>query len=59
MKRRYYANEHYSRRQCLETSGILACDADDELESDVLENLEEIDSLIDPSLFEDCRRLPI
>ena len=55
---RCYANEQYSRRECLEISGIPASVADKDLESKVLEILEEIDVPIDPTLVEDCHRLP-
>ena len=58
MERRCYANEHYSRRECLEISGIPASLADEDLESKVLKILEEIDVPIDPTLVEDCHRLP-
>ena len=58
MKRRCYVNEQYSRRECLEISGIPTSVADNSLESKVLEILEEIDVSIDPSLVEDCHRLP-
>ena len=49
MKKRYYANEQYSRRECLETSGIPASVADKDLEI-----LEETDVPIDPTLVEEC-----
>ena len=58
MERRCYANEQYSRRECLYISGIPASVADNGLESKVLEILEEIDVPIDLNLVEDCHRLP-
>ena len=58
MERRCHANEQYSRRECVEISGIPASVADKDLESKVLEILEEIDVPIDPTLVEDCHRLP-
>ena len=58
MERRCYANEQYSRRECLEISGIPASVADKDLESKVLEILEKIDVPIDPILVENCHRLP-
>ena len=58
MERRCYANEQYSRRECLEISGILASIADNGLESNVLEILEEIDVPIYHTFIEDCHRLP-
>ena len=57
MERRYCANEQYSRRECLEISGIPASVADNGFESKVLEILEEIDVPIDTSLVEDCHCL--
>ena len=58
MERRCYANEQCSRRECLEISGIPTSVADKDLESNVLEILEEIDVSINPTLIEDCHRLP-
>ena len=58
MERRCYANEQYSRRECLKISGIPANIDDNGLESKVLEILEEIDIPVDPSLVEDCYHLP-
>ena len=58
MERRCYAKEQYSRRECLEISGIPASAADKDLESKVSEILEEIDVPIDPTLVEDFHRLP-
>ena len=58
MKRRCNANEQYSSRKCLEISGIPAGVADKDLESKVLEILEEILVPIDPTLYEDCHCLP-
>ena len=57
MERRCYANEQYSRRKCLEISGIPASAADNGLESNILEILEEIDIPIDPNLVENYHRL--
>ena len=58
MKRRFYATEQYSRRDYLEIWGVSASVADNDIESKVLEILEEIDVPIDPTLVEDCNRLP-
>ena len=52
-----YANNQYSRKECLEISGIPASFADDRLESKVLEILQENEVSIDPSLFEDCHQV--
>ena len=57
MERRCYANKQYSRRKCLEISGIPASAADNGLESNILEILEEIDIPIDPNLVENYHRL--
>lgn len=43
---------------CQEISGIPASVKDDDLESKVLNILEEIDAPVDPSLVEDCHHLP-
>ena len=58
MKRRFYATEQYSRRDYLEIWGVSASVADNDIESKVLEILEEIDVPTDPTLVEDCNRLP-
>ena len=55
---RCYANEQYSRRECLEISCIPASVADNSTESKVLEILEEIDVPVDSNLVEDCQCLP-
>ena len=56
--KRCYANKQYSRRECLKILGISARVVDNGLESKVLENLEEIDVPIDPTLVDNCYRLP-
>ena len=58
MERRCYANKQYSRRECLEISGIPAIVADRDLESKVSEILEEINVPIDSNLVEVCHHLP-
>ena len=58
MESRCYANEQYSRREYLEILGIPTSVADKDLESELLEILEEIDVPIDHTLVEDCHRLP-
>ena len=58
IERKCYTNEQYSRRECLEISGIPENVADNSLESKVLEIFEEIDIPIDSTLVEDCHRLP-
>ena len=58
VERKYFSNEQYSRRECLEISGIPPSVKDNELETKVLTILEEIDVPVDPRLVEDCHRLP-
>ena len=58
MERGCYANEQYSRSECLQISGIAVTVADKDLKSKVFEILEEIDVLIDSTLIEDYNRLP-
>ena len=57
-ERKCFANEQYSRRECLEISGIPTSVKDNELETKVLTILEKIDAPVDPGLVEDCHRLP-
>ena len=58
MEARCYTNKQYSRKECLEVSGIPANFAYNRLEWKVLETLQETEVPIDPSLFEDCHHLP-
>ena len=58
MERRCYANEQYSRSECLQISGIAVTVADKDLESKVFEILEEIEVPIESTLIEHCNRLP-
>ena len=58
MEIRWYANKPYSRRECLEISGIPAIAADRDIESKVSEIWEEINVPINPNLVEVCHRLP-
>ena len=53
-----FANEQYSRRECLEISGIPPSVKDNEFETKVLTVLEEIDAPVDPGKVEDSHRLP-
>ena len=57
-ERKCFANEQYSRRECLEISGIPTSVKDNELETKVLTILEKIDAPVDPGLVEDCHLLP-
>ena len=56
--KRNYANEQYSRREWLKFLGIPASFADNDLESKVLEILEEIYVPTNPTLVKDRHRLP-
>lgn len=58
MERRCYTNEQYYRKKSLEIMSIPASVPDNGLESKVLEVLEEIDVLFNPSFVEDYHRLP-
>ena len=58
MEKRCYANEQYSRREYLEILGIAANVADNDIQSKVLEILDETNVPIDPTLVEDCHHLP-
>ena len=53
-----FANKQYSRRDCLEISGIPPNVKDNELKTKILSILEEIDAPVDPGLVEDCCCLP-
>ena len=53
-----FANKQYSRRDCLEISGIPPSVKDNELKTKILSILEEIDAPVDPGLVEDCCCLP-
>ena len=58
MERWYYTNKQCSWREYIEISGIPASLADNGLKSKVFEVLKEISVPIDPSLIQDCHRLP-
>ena len=57
VEQKNFVNEQYSRRKCLEISGIPPSVKDNELETKVLSILEEIDVPGDPGLVEDCQLL--
>ena len=48
------ANEQYSRRECLEMSGIPECIRDDDLEDCILKIFNECDTPVDPANIEPC-----
>ena len=56
-ERKCYENEQYTRRECLEISGILGNIDDNALEETVLGLLSKYYALVDPSNVEDCHRL--
>ena len=53
-----HANEQYSRRECLEISGIPAEVGDKDIEKIVLEVLDAIGAPVNTDLVEYCHRIP-
>ena len=53
-----HANEQYSRRECLEISGIPAEVGDKDIEKKVLEVLDAIGAPVNTDSVEDCHRIP-
>ena len=58
LERKCYANEQYSRRDCLEMLGITAKVGDKDIEKKVLEILDAIDTPVETDLVKDCHRIP-
>ena len=58
LERKCHANEQYSRRECLEISGIPAEVGDKDIQKKVLEILNAIDAPVNTDLVEDCHRIP-
>ena len=58
LERKCHANEQYSRRECLEISGIPAEVGDKDIEKKVLEVLDAIGAPVNTDLVEDCHRIP-
>ena len=56
LERKCHANEQYSRRECLEISGIPAKVGDKDVEKKVLEILDAIVAPVNTDLVEDCHR---
>ena len=56
-ERKCWANEQYSRRECLEISGIPKSIQDDDLEDCVTKIFNECDRPVDPANIEACHRL--
>ena len=57
LERKCYENEQYSRRECLEISGIPGSIADNALEETILDLFSKCNAPVDPSNVEDCHRL--
>ena len=57
LEKQCWCNEHYSRRECLEISGIPSNTRDDKLEETVLEVFQKIDVTIEPENVEACHWL--
>ena len=51
VERKYWANEQYSRQECLEVSGIPESIQDDDLEDCVLKIFNECDTPVDPGKY--------
>ena len=54
LKRQCWNNSQYSRRECLELTGIPETSDNNTLESIVLKIFEKLEVNVDPSNFEDC-----
>ena len=57
LERKCWSNEQYSRRECLEISGIPSDTEADELEEMVLKGFEKLDVDVDPKNVKDCHWL--
>ena len=57
VERKCWANEQYSRRECLEISGIPESIQDDDLEDYITKIFNECDTPVDPANIEACHRL--
>ena len=58
LERKCHANEQYSRRECLEISGISAEVGDKDNEKKVLEILDTTDAPVNTNSVEECHRIP-
>ena len=54
LKRQFWASNQYSRRKCLDISGIPENIENEDLENLTLQLLEKIDISVDPENIEDC-----
>ena len=59
VERKCWANEQYSRRECLEISGIPESIQDDDLEDCVTKIFNECDTPVDPANIEACHSLKL
>ena len=57
LKRQCGGNSQYSRRECLEITGIPDSISDDDLEETTIKIFDKLDVAIDPSNIEDCHWL--
>ena len=54
MERQYWSNSEYSRRECLEVTGIPGSTESKDLEQTVLKIFEKLEVLMDSANFQDC-----
>ena len=59
IERKFWANEQYSRWECLEISGIFKSIQDDDLEDCVLKIFNECDTQVDPTKIKVYHRLKL
>ena len=57
LERKCWKNEHYSRRECIEISGISQSIEQIDLERTLLNVFDKIDAPVDPQYIEACHRL--
>ena len=57
LERKCYENEQYSRRECIEISGIPQSVEQTDLEKTILNVSEKVDAAVDPQNIEACHRL--
>ena len=54
LERKSWSNEHYSRRECLEISGLPSSVEDSQLEGTVLQIFDKMEVKVDPQNVEAC-----
>ena len=57
LERQCWGNSQYSRRECLEITGITDIISNDDLEETPIKIFDELDVAIDPSNIDDCHGL--